>query len=77
MPRRKDSRRRVPRDFAAISLGERTKWSVYGPYIQGEGVLEPGSPTLVWPSWELWAEVYGACREDFLAWRPISRVPDS
>ena len=76
MPRRRTSLRRLPQTFDAIGIGEQLAWSGCGPCIEGDGSrLEPESPTLVWPSWEAWAEVYGACREDFLAKRALRDLP--
>ena len=80
MPRRKGGVRRVPQSFDSISIGEQLRWSVGGPCIEGNVELQPGSPILVWPSWQAWVEVYMRCREDFLAHRaqrPHLPTPDS
>ena len=70
MPRRKGGVRRLPQSFDAIGLGERLAWSGCGPCVEGDGTtLEPGSPTMVWPNWTAWFEVYSKCREAFLAER--------
>ena len=48
--------------------------------VAGYIELEPGSPIMVWPSWEAWAETYARCREAFLAHlaqRPHLPAPDS
>lgn len=78
MPRRRRAGlRRLPQAFEAIDLGERVRWAVYGPCIEGNVSVESGSGILVWPSWEAWAEVYRACREEILASLRAPEVPAS
>jgi len=69
MPKRKTGLRRLPSSFDAISLGERLRWSGAGPCIEAHVEFDPEAWGMVWPSWEVWAEVYGKCREDLLAQR--------
>ena len=80
MPKRRTGLRRLPSSFESISLSERLRWSCGGPCIEGNIKLAPESQIMVWPSWEAWAEVYGRCREAFLAecaQRPNLPAPDS
>ena len=57
--RRKRIRRPVPKGLAEVGGLELIWWRVYGPSI-GDGPDE-------WPSWQEWAEVYAACRQEMLA----------
>ena len=80
MPKRRTRIHRLPSSFDAISLGERLRWSRGRPCIEANVEPQPESWGLVWPSWAAWAEVYGKCREAFLAYcaeRPNRTAPDS
>ena len=75
MPRRKGGVRRLPQTFDAINLGEQLAWSRGQPCIEAHVEPQPESWGLVWPSWAAWAEVYGKCREAFLAQRAQRNLP--
>ena len=76
MPRkRRRVKARIPEALSDISLTERTLWRCVGPILAADGVrLGPAAGLYhVWPSWDAWAQFYGAVREDLYRDRPWRR----